>query len=128
MDLRTRELLVASQERFVAVEPASCNRTIVGLHMGGCQNQGYFLGTLNMRCRIVLRTQKGTLILTTTHMLCKDLCINVSGELQVGVAPDSTSRFPVPQFPALLFLQPFLLECLGLPIGCRVVHLLNPKP
>ena len=35
-------------------------------HMGGCQN--YFLGTLNTRCRTILGTQKGTLILTTTHM------------------------------------------------------------
>ena len=28
-----------------------------------------FLGTLNNRCRIIIRTQKGTLILTTTHMV-----------------------------------------------------------
>ena len=37
--------------------------------MGSCQNDGPFLGTLNNRCRIILRTQKGTLILTTTHMV-----------------------------------------------------------
>ena len=37
--------------------------------MGSCQNYGPFLGTLNIRCRIRLRTQKGTLILTTTQML-----------------------------------------------------------
>ena len=36
--------------------------------MGGCQNYGLFLGTLNNRCRIIIGTQKGTLILTTTHM------------------------------------------------------------
>ena len=36
--------------------------------MGGCQNYGPFLGTLNTRCRNIIRTQKGTLILTTTHM------------------------------------------------------------
>ena len=36
--------------------------------MGGCQNYGPFLGTLNIRCRILLRTHKGTIILTTTHM------------------------------------------------------------
>ena len=35
--------------------------------MGGRQNEGPFLGTLIIRCRII-RTQKGTLILTTTHM------------------------------------------------------------
>ena len=27
-----------------------------------------FLGTLNIRCRIMLRTQKGTVILITTHI------------------------------------------------------------
>ena len=36
--------------------------------MGGCQNYGPFLGTLNIRCRIMIGTQKGTIILTTTHM------------------------------------------------------------
>ena len=36
--------------------------------MGGCQNYGPLLGPLNTRCRIILRTQKGTIILTTTHI------------------------------------------------------------
>ena len=36
--------------------------------MGGCQNYGSFLGTLNNRCRIITGTQKGTIILTTTHI------------------------------------------------------------
>ena len=37
--------------------------------MGGCQNYGPFLGTLNMRCRIMIRIQKkNIIILTTTHM------------------------------------------------------------
>ena len=34
--------------------------------MGGRQNSGPFLGTLNIRCRTIIRTQKGTQILTTT--------------------------------------------------------------
>ena len=34
---------------------------------GGCQNSGPFLGTLNIRCRIIIGTQKGTIILTTTQ-------------------------------------------------------------
>ena len=34
---------------------------------GGCENYGPFLGTLNNGCRIILRTPKGTIILTTTH-------------------------------------------------------------
>ena len=36
--------------------------------MGGCQNYGPLLGPPKIRCRIILRTQKGTIILTTTHM------------------------------------------------------------
>ena len=36
--------------------------------MGGCQSYGSFLGTLNIRCRIIIGIQKGTIVLTTTHM------------------------------------------------------------
>ena len=36
--------------------------------MGGCQNYGPVLGPLNTRCRIILRNQKGTIILITSHM------------------------------------------------------------
>ena len=49
--------------------------------MGGCQNYGPFLGTLNIRGRIIIGTQKGTMILTTTHMegggRCADTRISV---------------------------------------------------
>ena len=38
------------------------------LYLGSCQIQGPFLGTLNNRCRIIIGTQKGTIILTTTHL------------------------------------------------------------
>ena len=37
--------------------------------MGDCQNDGPFLGTLNIRCRIILGIRKGTIILTTTQMI-----------------------------------------------------------
>ena len=37
-------------------------------YVGGCQNYGPFLGTLNIRCRIILGIQKGTIILTTTYV------------------------------------------------------------
>ena len=37
--------------------------------MGGCQNYGPFLGTLNIRGRIIIGTQKGTIILTTSHII-----------------------------------------------------------
>ena len=36
--------------------------------MGGCQNYGPFLGTLNIRDRFIIGTQKRTIILTTTHI------------------------------------------------------------
>ena len=39
------------------------------LHVGSCQNLGPFLGTLNNRCRIIIGTQEGTVILTTTHVV-----------------------------------------------------------
>ena len=38
------------------------------MYMGGGQNHGPLLGPLNTRCRIILRTQTGTIILTTSHM------------------------------------------------------------
>ena len=37
--------------------------------MGGCQNYGPFLGALNNKCRIIIGIQKGTIVLTTTHIL-----------------------------------------------------------
>ena len=37
--------------------------------MGSCQNYDPFLDTLNIRCRIIMGIQKGTIILTTTHMV-----------------------------------------------------------
>ena len=44
-------------------------RALLGkTHMGGCQNYGPFLGTLNIRCRIIIGIQKWTIIFTTTHM------------------------------------------------------------
>ena len=36
--------------------------------MRGSQNYGPFLGTLNIRCRIIVGIQKGPIILTTTQM------------------------------------------------------------
>ena len=37
--------------------------------MAGCQNYGPFLGTLNIRGRIIIRTQEGAVNVTTTHIL-----------------------------------------------------------
>ena len=37
--------------------------------MGGCRNYGPVLGTVNIRCRIIIGIQKGIMILTTTSIL-----------------------------------------------------------
>ena len=42
---------------------------IVLPYMGGCQNYGPLLGTLSIRCRIIIGIQKGTIILTTIHII-----------------------------------------------------------
>ena len=44
-------------------------------HMGGCQND------INIRCRIIIRTQKGTLILTTTHIDIGTIRIAINNRL-----------------------------------------------
>ena len=55
--------------------------------MGSCQNYGPCLGTLNTRCRTIVRTQKGTLILTTTHMgmLRIDICKHTQSHAYVCI-------------------------------------------
>ena len=39
------------------------------LYLGGCQSYAPFLGTLNVRCRIIIGIQKGTIILATSHLV-----------------------------------------------------------
>ena len=77
--------------------------TIMG-YMGGCQNHGPFLGTLNIWCRIIKGTQKGTIILTTTRMpACRvlktgqrrrhrGLGFRVYGSAEKGPAPSKVIR------------------------------------
>ena len=50
--------------------------------MGGCQNCGPFLGTLNIRCRIITGIQKRTITLTATHMLAA-LSLNPQPSLDI---------------------------------------------
>ena len=45
-------------------------------HVGGCQNYGRFLGTLNIRGRIIIGIQKGTISLTTTHIISIHTCLH----------------------------------------------------
>ena len=48
---------------------SGCRSWSLGYYMGGCQNDGPFLGTPKIRCRMIIGTQKGTIILTTTHII-----------------------------------------------------------
>ena len=53
------------------VQGKTCGKCLAApfrYHMGGCQNYGPFLDTLHIRCRIITGTQKGTIVLTTTHI------------------------------------------------------------
>ena len=49
-------------------QPKSMSKSSWLRHVGGSQIYGLLSGPPNNRCRIVLRTQKGTIILTTTHV------------------------------------------------------------
>ena len=51
--------------------------TTIMASMGGCQNYGPFLGTRNTRCRVITGIQKGTIVLTSTHIL-KNSCFRNS--------------------------------------------------
>ena len=51
--------------------------TIMG-YMGGCQNDGPFLGTLIIRCRIITGKQKETIIVTTTHIDLNTIVLTIS--------------------------------------------------
>ena len=44
--------------------------SMLGLYMGGCQNYGPFLGPYYNTAPNIYGTQKGTIILTTTHINC----------------------------------------------------------
>ena len=50
-------------------EPQEAVCHVLSIYMGSFKNYGPFLATLNIRCRIIIRTQKGTIILTTTHIV-----------------------------------------------------------
>ena len=48
------------------LEPAG--KTTKARIVDGCQNYGLLLGPANTGCRITIRSQKGTINLTTTHI------------------------------------------------------------
>ena len=71
----------------------------VYVYMGGCQNYGPLLGPLNTRCGIILRSQKGSIILTSFHMVFWGPIVphrprfrskSVASELQAGCLPNAS--------------------------------------
>ena len=54
-----------TRDEFVETRMMSKGTSV---YMGGCQNYGPLWGALNIWCRIIIGTQKGTPILTATHI------------------------------------------------------------
>ena len=59
--------------------PLPGDEKFIVVHMGGYQNSDPFSGTLSIRCRIIIGIQKGTRILTNTHMLIGTWITNMAG-------------------------------------------------
>ena len=57
--------------------------------MGGCQNYGPLLGTLNIRGRIIIGIQKGTIILTTTRVRVVERQLRLNGVAAVSECPSA---------------------------------------
>ena len=81
------------------------------MHMGGYQNYSPFLGPLNTWCRIILRTQKRTIILTPSHMNITHLGLFGSPGMaevpaqRVQEAPEWALEPPKQRFLGLLVLK-----------------------
>ena len=63
---------------------------------GGLSKLWCPFGSLNTRCRIILRTQKGTIILTTIHvcMYCMNVCTHVCIHIQEYVFSEKAALLP----------------------------------
>ena len=62
-----QSLSLKQQKASSQTQPEPCTRLV---SMGGCQNYP-FLGNLNIRCRIIIGIQRGTIIWTTTQIGAK---------------------------------------------------------
>ena len=74
--------------------------------MVGCENYGPLLGPSNNRCRIILRTPKGTIILITTHLKGIQGLYRDNGDLHLGYR--GLCKVPTWQLPSC--------DCLSSPI------------
>ena len=50
---------------LVSIKHSYLDNKFRGINMCGFQNYGPFLGTLNIRCRIIIEIQKGAIVLPT---------------------------------------------------------------
>ena len=82
-----REQGLASLIYITEIPPRQYSVSDTFKYLDGCQNYDPFLGTLNIRCRVIIGIQKGTIILTTTHLIPKD-----NGPWGRGAAHDQGCR------------------------------------
>ena len=66
-------MLSLKQQQAQMAESSSHSKAIqtsasANAELGGCQNYGPFLGTLNIRCRIIIGILNRTIILTSTQL------------------------------------------------------------
>ena len=78
--------------------------------MGGCQNYGPFLGTLNIRGRNIVGIPKGTIILTIPHIIKQSWPIQVKHN-----NPDKLKMVPLSKLRLLVD-------------GCRATFGTKPRP
>ena len=74
-------------------------------NLGSCQKYGPVLSSLNIRCRIIIGTPKGTIILTTTHLEDQGLSKSSYKCLEPG---DKLLGFELPYLKPLL-ARPLIL-------------------
>ena len=79
-------------------------------HVGGCQNYDPFWGTRNIRCRMIMGIQKGTIILTTTHVKLRQLrfVLSTVSKHTTSVVEDVYLHFLYPQEDTRFIHSPIL--------------------
>ena len=89
--------------------------------MGGCQKYGPLLRPLNIKCRIILRTQKGTIILTTIYTYLQYRQRKAPGRRGASHGRPRRCRRRLPGSRQLLWLgggsQPLAPGSWGVPLG-----------
>ena len=85
--------------------------------MGSCQNYGPFWGTLNNRCRIIIGTPKGTIILTTTQIFNPEPALGYASVL--SASSEGSGGMGWGFLSVEKFLRVLQFRVLGLSLGSR---------